>query len=132
MYDFSTYSYGEYKGEKYLFDVSPNTTIADILANINAPSVIFDANGNQMAPTSIAGSGYVVKRNVGGILVTAGTIIVPGDFNGDGKINGVDVIRMKKQLLGQSVIGFEAAGDFDRNGSLSEDDLKKITAAIGN
>ena len=132
LYDFSTYSYEEYKGEKYLFDVSPNTTIADILANINAPSVIFDANGNQMAPSAIAGSGYVVKRNVGGVLVTAGTIIVSGDFNGDGKINGVDVIRTKKHLLGQSVAGFEVAGDFDRNGSLSEDDLKKITAAIGN
>ena len=132
LHDFSTYSYEEYKGKNYLFDVSPNTTVADILANINAPSVIFDHNGYQVDPSKTAGSGYIVKRNVGGILVTVGTIIVTGDYNGDGEVNGVDVIRVKKQLLGQSTSGYEAAGDFDRNGTITQDDLKNITSSIGN
>ena len=94
--------------------------------------MIFDHNGYQVDPSKTAGSGYIVKRNVGGILVTVGTIIVTGDYNGDGEVNGVDVIRVKKQLLGQSTSGYEAAGDFDRNGTITQDDLKNITSSIGN
>ena len=132
LHSFSTYSYEEYEGEDYLFDVSPNTTVADILANINAPSAIFDHMGNQVDPSKIAGSGYVVKRNVGGVFVKAGIIIVPGDFDGNGIVNGVDVIRIKKQLSGQSVVGFKAAGDLDKDGTLNQNDLKNVVDSVGN
>lgn len=56
---------------------------------------------------------------------------VPGDVNGDGKINAKDVTMLMKYIVGTSVKPFvEAAADFDGNGSINAKDVTKLMKHI--
>ena len=53
--------------------------------------------------------------------------IIPGDANGDGKLNAKDVVAIMKHIVGSTPAKFVAeAADFDANGSINAKDVTKL------
>ena len=55
---------------------------------------------------------------------------VSGDANGDKIINGKDMIRIKKHLIGENVKIGTSASDLDRDGKITEADLSLLSDMI--
>ena len=83
------------------------------------------ADGSEMAFTTDLASGATVSR--GDDSVTA---IVPGDVNGDAKINARDVIAAMKVSLGESEGVFASAADVEKDGSTNARDVVKLMKYI--
>ena len=57
-------------------------------------------------------------------------LIVTGDTNCDGIVNGKDVIQTKKAILKYSNKGYGIAADIDINGTLEDSDLSALVDLI--
>ena len=55
---------------------------------------------------------------------------VLGDANGDKTVNGKDMIRIKKYLIGENVKVGTSASDLDRDGKITEADLSLLSDMI--
>lgn len=130
-----------------------NTDVANNLVAVSATvggSVAgggtYDA-GNDVTLTATAEEGYrfdhwevtgadVSDLNASTIRFTmpAGTVTakavfvslsVPGDLNGDGSVNPLDLVRLKRFLLGESVM-LHCSGDLNGDGSVNPMDLIRL------
>ena len=71
-------------------------------------------------------AGYDYYKNTGVYEFTIADLI-PGDVNGDGKLNAKDVTALMKYLIGSAPKGFiEAAADYDGNGKLNAKDVTAL------
>ena len=76
--------------------------------------------------------------NEAGEEITAESVVVkyepafiPGDANGDGKLNAKDVVAIMKHMVGSTPAKFVAeAADFDANGSINAKDVTKLMKQI--
>ena len=89
---------------------------------------IYDRNGNEV--TGAPASGYTIKKIVDGAVTCTATVIVTGDYNGDGIVNGIDLLRARKALDSSSTSGYFKAIDVDRNGTLSAADVKAVAEIV--
>ena len=79
------------------------------------------------------GTGTKVKvKDANGNVIKTYTLIVYGDNNGDGKINALDLLRVKKQILGVIELNSDLykGADTNRNGKVDALDLLKIQKEI--
>lgn len=59
-------------------------------------------------------------------VVDSVTIVVSGDATGDGIVNGKDIIRIKKQILGGNVVEYTEFADINCDGTVDEKDLDAL------
>lgn len=94
--------------------VNPGTTVnAFALGFSVAPTTIItikNASGTVISGTMKVGTGTVVDlANDQGQVMQTYTLVIYGDVNGDGTINAIDLLAMRKALLGQiSIAGVYA------------------------
>lgn len=53
------------------------------------------------------------------------TLFLPGDLNGDGNVNALDLVRMRNYLLGRNVV-LKASGDLNGDGIVNAMDLLRL------
>lgn len=87
----------------YVSGISVNTKASSIINSIkkkdaDATVVIKNSNGNAIE-NDIVGTGYTVEVTSGDKSAKY-VIVIYGDASGDGKINGVDSLKIKKHILG--------------------------------
>ena len=125
----SGYSYETYQGQNVLFGIKPGTTVSELLSNIDVDTCsVYSASGNKMSSSDTVASGCFIKRYKNDVCVVTALISVMGDFDGNGTVNGIDVLRIKKMINGISISGYNFAADFDKNGTVTQTDLENITA----
>jgi len=93
--------------DNYMTNISPNTTIYELLQNItcNYPITIYNSNGNVIAEQTTAGETITNSTSIGtGMKITANgqeyILVVKGDVNGDAKVDLNDAIRMLQHRAG--------------------------------
>ncbi len=115
--------------EDFLCKVNTEETVANILLNFeNTMAVVYDADGNVLAPTETVGTGCTVSLLLSGAKVDTVTIIVLGDVTGDGIVDSTDYLRIKSNFLGKISLesyNFKAA-DVDSNGVVDSTDYVRI------
>lgn len=82
--------------------VTPNVdhTADGILAAFaNSNLSICKADGTELSGTDLVGTGCVVKLVSGDELIDFATVVLTGDFNGDGAINNKDVVMLNQLVL---------------------------------
>ncbi len=87
-----------------------------------------DHDGKVISVNETVASGYTLVN-----YTTSETlkIIVNGDVNGDGIVNGVDIIRAKKHLNGDNLqSSYIEAIDFDNDGKYTNSDVDMMAAAV--
>ncbi|MBO5870582.1 MAG: hypothetical protein J6Q89_07530, partial [Clostridia bacterium] len=85
----------------YVFGVGSKTTVIDFLNNLNEGSFCKIYNGeDELGNDDLVGTGMVVKRFEGETETAAYTLVITGDINGDGKIDSVDYLLIKRSAFG--------------------------------
>ena len=115
----------------YLRNVAIGTTVAQLIQEFdNSELIIQDAAGNTMTNDAPCGTGYTVQLMVGGRSVDCLRIVVPGDVDGNGKINATDYLRVKGTMLGNVHLdgAYLLAADVDRSSSIDTTDYMRIRA----
>ena len=87
-----------------------------------------DHDGKAVKSNAIVASGYTLVNSTTSETLK---IIVNGDVNGDGIVNGVDILRAKKHIGGNSVQSrYEEAIDFNRDGKYTTADVDMMVEAV--
>lgn len=117
--------------EKKITNISPNTTLEEMLQNIstNATIIIYDKSGNILSEGDIVCTDYTMK-----IVENDDTykLVVTGDLNGDGKITGTDLLKLKKHIVKIELLKtpYLDAADVNFSADITSTDLLKIKQAI--
>ena len=87
-----------------------------------------DHDGKAVKSNAIVASGYTLVNSTTSETLK---IIVNGDVNGDGIVNGVDILRAKKHIGGNSVQSrYEEAIDFNRDGKYTTADVDMMVSSV--
>ncbi len=87
-----------------------------------------DHDGKVISVNETVASGYTLVNSTTSETLK---IIVNGDVNGDGIVNGVDIIRAKKHLNGDNLqSSYIEAIDFDHDGKYTNSDVDMMAAAV--
>ncbi len=109
--------------------VSATTTVNDFLKQFeNENLVVKDASGNELSETSFVGTGATASLYDGETLVDQIFVVVLGDVDGNGVIDGTDYLRVKSKFLGvMSLDSYQnIAADVDGNGVIDGTDYIRI------
>jgi len=83
--------------------IAPQSSISDVMSavHIEGPAVlkIYDKNNEEKSSGSIA-TGDVLKIVTGDSVFAQYTVVLYGDINGDGEIDLLDIVRLKRSMLG--------------------------------
>ena len=82
--------------------------------------------------SGILKTGYKVQYYKYSMVFDEAIVIVKADTTCDGIVNGKDLIRAKKMMLGTMDYGWIEAGDFDGDCAISDSDLSILTDVIAN
>ncbi len=110
--------------------ISPGTEISGFVKALglfgNAGATVVDASGKTLTSGSV-GTGSKVTVNAGGTTQSF-TVVVYGDTNGDGKIDAIDLLQIRRFMLGTHTLkgAFHSAGDTDRSGAVDAIDLLQV------
>ncbi len=126
----SDYEFGEYNSQLSIEGVSAGTTPDDFKAQFLHDCTVYNTK-NEIITSGRVCSGYTAKKIINGVQVASAIIIVEGDYNGDGIAGTKDLIKIKKQISGGDVIGYQQAVDFNNNGEVDKEDLKALAALMG-
>lgn len=115
-----------YRVETYMSGIAPETSAANMLANITANNCtvkLLRADGADN--NGIVGTGNKVTVYVNQTAVKQYETVIYGDINGDGKISVVDIVMMQKHILGTSRLSGAAAeaADTSKDGQVTIKDL---------
>lgn len=110
----STYTMGT-----YATGFTVGNTAAQVLNNIQATNCtvkILGADGTEYTGIIATGNKVAVYEN--GTLKKEYPVVIYGDLNGDGKISNVDLVLMKRQILGLTSLSdvYHAAADVNKGG----------------
>ena len=108
--------------------INPNTpieTVKNNLINTGGVITITDANGNTITGGNI---GTGMKVNITSGITETLTVLIPGDIDGNGDIDVLDLVALKQHLLGTiPCVGvYLQAANFDNEGSIDVIDLVAI------
>lgn len=87
---------------KYIYGITPGTSAEEVLKNINygtGHGYVLNQDGSINGGTVGTGN-YVVGINAAGEEYVRYTAIIFGDLDGDGNITSMDMLYMKRHLLG--------------------------------
>lgn len=108
--------------------ITPNTpieTVKNNLINTGGVITITDANGNTITGGNI---GTGMKVNITSGITETLIVLIPGDIDGNGDIDVLDLVALKQHLLGTiPCVGvYLQAANFDNEGSVDVIDLVVI------
>ncbi|OJU18406.1 MAG: hypothetical protein BGN88_04685 [Clostridiales bacterium 43-6] len=110
-------------GGGYLWGL-PQSGVPSFLSSFTTQSgVTVEAHkNNTKVTTGLLGTGTVAKINRDGSTIEQYTILYFGDVDGDGAINAIDLLKIKKHILGKKTLKneFLQAADTDRNGTTAD------------
>lgn len=118
----------------FIKGVASSTKTEDFLQKIQitgGTAKVTHADGS--AASDKVGTGDIVAvYNSGGSLQKEYKIVVPGDVNGDGVVNSLDLLKIQKHLLGASPLEgvYAQAADVNGNGKVDALDLLKVQKHI--
>ena len=119
----------------YFSGITFGTTIESIIKNINTkyPEVtvnVTDVNG-VVQNQGMIGTGDKITLSINGTKKTFSALIY-GDLSGDGIVNTLDLLTIKKAILGDTNLSgvFVKAADIDGNGTINTLDLLHIKKAV--
>ena len=101
-----------------------NDFITDFTVNSNVEIKVFK-NDTEIDYTKALGTGYKLKTYSNEELRNEYTLIVSGDINGDGQANALDIMYMKRHILGKSTLDntLFKAGDINESNSVNATDI---------
>ena len=112
----------------YIFGIDADALPKDIIADLDNNCTVYKSYGS--VNTGRLCTGDIVIKVINGKEAVRATLVVTGDTNCDGIVNGKDLIQAKKALEGQINKGYSIAADIDRDGTLEESDLSELTSLI--
>ena len=120
--------------DSMIWDISYGTTAKQITSMFNEECYIVNEFGVQITDDTVLGTGYKVKAKVAdGAYSPCVTVVITGDANGDAKLNGKDIIRIKKYLLNMETdVIYSLCGDLNGDGIVNDADISALVSAISN
>ena len=121
------------EGEKAVWVSEQNSTVTGTVLNLTF--VVLDGVEDGFAEVTITERLIAtVNEDVLEFSVTSGGVNVansiPGDVTGDGKVNGIDLLRLKKYIAGQDVEIDPVASDVTGDGKVNGLDLLRLKKYI--
>ncbi len=116
-----------------IWNIPYGTTVKQILNMFSEDCYIADVSGNELTENSILATGdRVMVRGTQTANIYL-TIAVLGDANGDAKINGMDLIRIKKYLNKMETNAiYGLCGDMNADGRVDSTDISMLVSLINN
>ena len=112
--------------------VKGNTSISDLKGRIQSQGGTVNIySGSTLVTDGVVGTGMVIK-----IASSTGnadyTIVVKGDPSGDGVVNALDLLQIKKALLGQKKLEgvYYSAADTSGDGTVNALDLLQVKKSL--
>ena len=108
--------------KKIIYNIPEGTTVSEFTDGLNKDVTVYDSYGNAVSEESIVCTGMKTKLDE-----TEYLIIVNADLSGDGRINIIDLVRMKRCVSEIKATNAELyAGDYNADGVLGADDVVYI------
>ncbi len=124
--------YGINKHDTILYNVSPGTTVNELLNNLAGGSFeVRNAKGEKLSGNAVIGTGAVVNLIADGKVIDSLLISVRGDIDGDGKVTAADarlVLRHVAKLQTLSELEMHSA-DIDGESCIKAADARLILRA---
>ena len=94
--------------------------------------VIKDASGKQLTDSDLLGTGATVSVMDGAAVKTSCQVVLVGDINGDGKVNGKDVSMLARSLVGKATLTDvqKKAGEVFEDGKVNGKDVSKLAQSL--
>ncbi len=108
-------------------NITAGTKAYYVINSFNEPCFITDKSGNTVTKNAIVATGYTL---VNSMTLESMQLAVNGDTNGDGRINGVDIIRAKKLMKSAEYSCYLEALDMNRDGKYTNADIDMIVTAV--
>ncbi|MBQ2661371.1 MAG: leucine-rich repeat protein [Clostridia bacterium] len=116
-----------------LFGVTPQTTVAALLANFAGGNMsVVDKNGKVLDIDKTVGTGSRVRLTDGDTVIDELTVVISGDVNGDGNINSRDLAAMQKHILGTAELTgiYINSSDVNADSKINSRDLSALQKII--
>ena len=95
-----SYSSEQYKVDKYVTGVAPQTTVANFLAGFKSENCVLKVlNADGTENTGTVATGNKLGVYVDGVLKSSIDVVIYGDVNGDGAVDVMDIIRLNRYIL---------------------------------
>ena len=127
----SSFRMSEFDSEKLVLGISSGMSASSVAAQFNDSCTVYDMSGNVKTSLAVR-TGDTIKKIINGVEAARATLVVFGDTNYDGIVNGKDLINAKKALLGQDSSGYPIAADLDFDGVIEQSDLEDLSYLIDN
>ncbi|MHB1454090.1 MAG: S8 family serine peptidase [Saccharofermentanales bacterium] len=106
----------------FITNIAPKTTVSELLSRLNTSAgtyKVLNSKGVAITTGSIGTGTRIQLLGSRNQVVDELTVVIYGDVNGDGSVNALDLLAIKKKLLGQSQLtGASAeAGNINRDAS---------------
>jgi hypothetical protein len=111
--------------------VKSSTSVQSLLGQFENDGLkVLDKDGNSITGSAIVGTGSTINLYNGNELVDSVTVIVLGDVDGNGIVDGTDYMRIKAVFLKTFTLNDaeSCAADVDKNGVIDSTDYMQIKA----
>lgn len=108
-------------------NITAGTKAYHVINSLKESCFITDKSGNPVPQNAIVATGYTLTNSM---TLESVQLAVNGDINGDGRINGVDVIRAKKLLRSPEYSCSLEALDVNRDGEYTSADIDMIVSSV--
>ena len=98
----------------------------------DADLVMKDASGKQLTDSDFLGTGATVSIMDGATVKASCQVVLVGDVNGDGKVNGKDVSMLARSLVGKATLtdAQKKAGEVFEDGKINGKDVSKLAQSL--
>lgn len=112
----------------YIAGIQPDTAVSDFKSGFTLKGCtieVFESDGKTPSAGKIGTGSKILIRDMNGTGVKEYACIVYGDVNGDGQVDIVDMLYMKRHILGTSSLGGlkEIAADVNKKGGIDIVDM---------
>ena len=127
-----TYLLDAVNGQEILRGIAPGTTVDELLAHMDGGGgtfIVFGRDGASVTSGPVGG-GMDIALIKNGIIREDRLIVLYGDINGDGSINVLDMMAVKRHILKREIIAYGILADTDRDGEINVLDMMAVKRHI--